>query len=255
VEAATGMSKRVLLDDVAIDAINLADLVSRLRAGSGGMIVTPNVDHLYRAGRDPAWRALLARADVTVADGMPLLWAARLAGTPLPCRLSGSDLMATLAGVAAEDGWGLCLIGGAGDAAARAGQALVRMHPSLRLVGCEAPLVGPDGVPDDDGLFDRLAATSPRLVMVGLGSPKQEHFIELALRAWPSAWYIGVGVGFGFLAGQVRRAPLWMQRCGLEWCHRLSQEPRHLALRYARNAPYALGLLGRSLARRFSRAR
>lgn len=219
-----------------------------LASGHGGWIVTPNLDHLRRLTRDASFRELCARADLRVADGMPLLWAARLQRTPLPERVAGSNLIWTLSERAAREGRSVYLLGGDPGTAEEAARVLRERSPSLRIAGIACP---PPGFERDARTSDELASAIERsgadLVLVALGSPKQEQVIDAWRARLPRAWWIGIGISFSFVAGRVQRAPLWMQRAGLEWLHRLAQEPRRLARRYLIDGlPFAASLLARS---------
>lgn len=247
--------RRIRLDGIAIDALDLAGLLDRLAegiaAGRGGLVVTPNLDHLRRTRCDPDWRALLLGAELAVADGVPLLWAARLQGTPLPARLAGIDLVDAIAGRAAAAGWPVHLVGGLPGAAESAARVLVGRHRGLALSGSCCPPPGFEHDPPAmDALRAELAAAAPRIVFVALGSPKQEQVAAQLRRDLPATWFIGIGIAFSVIGGQLSRAPRWMQRAGLEWLHRLAQEPRRLGGRYARCACYGSGLLLRSALRR-----
>ena len=200
---------------------------------------------------------MLASAELVVADGMPLVWASRVAGTPLPERVAGSSMTVTLAAAAAAAGRSLFLLGGNTGVAEEAAEALRATHPDIRIAGTWCPPMGfeHDAV-QMDKIRKSLAASNADLVLVALGSPKQERLIR-DLRAeglLPSAWWIGVGISLSFLTGEVQRAPRWMQAAGLEWTHRLVQEPRRLVKRYLLHGiPFGLGLMGSSLAQRLRR--
>ena len=217
-----------------IDSVGLVEAVVRaIREQRGGWIITANVDHLLRHHSNPEIAAINDQADLVVADGMPLLWAARLQGTPLPGRVAGSDLVWTLAQHAARDGLSLYLLGGAPGVAERAARRFRERWPDLRVAGFSSPLVSE--VPTADELAQLravLAEAKPDLIYVAFGAPKQERVIAALRPALPNAWWIGVGISLGFVAGNPRRAPVWMQGLGLEWFHRLLQEPRRLARRY-----------------------
>lgn len=241
---------RVTLCGVELAAITEArcveHVVDEIARGHGGWIVTPNLDHLRRLTLDAEYRELCGEADVLVADGMPLLWASRLQGTPLPERVAGSSLISTLtAGLARRGGGRVFLIGGDGSSAAEAARVLVQRHPEIVVCGLDCPWIA--GEVDDvtrERLGRRLRWARPDLVYVALGSPKQEKLVRVLRTEYPRAWMVGVGISFGFLSGRVRRAPPWMQRAGLEWLHRLAQEPRRLARRYLVDGlPFALRLL------------
>ncbi len=433
--------ERVHLDGTGIDRITEDEVVAVVRdalsRGRGGRIITPNVDILRRASADPAARRHLDDADLIVADGMPLIWASRLGGAPLPERVAGSSLIWSLSQGLGRDARSVFVIGGApaprviapetptpqtspaaspaeptsvaptraepaasaasapastraepaasvisaaapisaspaapatpaasaavraaradapasrratldapaprvitfgsrkprafladsaglratpadigtlraagsdaarsagpdaahpvgsGDArsagglpvagqdgdvpiagarrnsatgtvtvrevrasgAVRAAARLAGASPGLRIAGAISP---PFGFEEDEATYAEVCAqviaAEPDLVFVGLGFPKQESVIERLRRDLPSTWFVGCGAAVNFVAGDVHRAPRWMQRTGLEWAHRLGTEPRRLARRYLRHdAPYALRLLARAPRRR-----
>ena len=239
------------LEGLKLHVVREAQCVERIvevsAQGRGGWIVTPNLDHLRMLTRDAGLRALYARADLTVADGMPLVWACRLQRTPLPGRVAGSDLIWSLSAAASERGLSVFLLGGdpgtADDAAAR----LRSLWPALRVAGTACP---PHGFERDDEAVDalgrQLAAARPDLVYVALGTPKQEILIDRLRPTLPAAWWMGVGAGFTFVAGRVPRAPGWIRGLGLEWLHRLAHEPRRLARRYlVDDLPFGAALMAR----------
>jgi N-acetylglucosaminyldiphosphoundecaprenol N-acetyl-beta-D-mannosaminyltransferase len=231
----------------------IAHILDARAAERGGVVVTPNLDHLRRLAREPGLKSIYERADLVVADGMPLIWASRLQGTPLPQRVAGSSLIGTLSAAAAERGQSIYLLGGAPGAAERAAKVLQERHPRLVIAGIHCPPVGFEQDADAMATIQaRLLAARPDIVYVGLGSPKQEKLIHQLRALLPAAWWLGVGVSFSFLSGEVQRAPRWMQRSGLEWLHRLVQEPRRLARRYLiEDLPFAFGLFAHALAKRF----
>lgn len=254
-DATTGLPV-TCLPGLRLHAITRARCVSfvmeELGAGRGGVIVTPNLDHLRRLQRDASFRALYDAARLRVADGMPLLWAARLQGTPLPERVAGSDLTHDLAAGLATRRGRLYLLGGDPGVAQQAGSVLASVHPGLELAGVACPQPGFESDPAAMvALREALVGANPDLVYVALGSPKQERLIHELRSLLPRTWWIGVGISFSFVTGAVRRAPRWMRACGLEWMHRLAQEPRRLARRYLLDGiPFALWLLPACVLRR-----
>ncbi len=213
-------------------------ILSSLDQGLGGIVVTPNLDHLRRCNKDMNFAALVAEADLVVADGMPLVWASRLQGTPLPERVAGSNLITSLAEGAAARGRSLFLLGGAPGTADGAAEILRKRFPSLKIAGTYCPPVGFERNTRVMGeLHNLLTASKADIVYVALGSPKQERLIARIKHLLPNAWWLGVGNSFSFLCGHVRRAPIWMQSSGLEWAHRLGQEPRRLFKRVRAGRP------------------
>jgi N-acetylglucosaminyldiphosphoundecaprenol N-acetyl-beta-D-mannosaminyltransferase len=245
----------VTLAGVRLDAITepqcIAYIVDSLDAGHGGMLVTPNLDHLYRCTKDLAFAALVAEADLVVADGMPLVWASRIQGTPLPERVAGSNLITTLSGGAAARGRSVYLLGGSEGTAEGASRVLREKFPNLNVVGTWYPPLGFENDARRMGeIVASLSAARPDIVYVALGSPKQEKLIARLRPILPDAWWVGVGNSFSFLCGDVQRAPRWMQVSGLEWVHRLFQEPRRLFKRYIMTGlPFAATLITKSAMR------
>jgi N-acetylglucosaminyldiphosphoundecaprenol N-acetyl-beta-D-mannosaminyltransferase len=228
-----------VLDLHALDqATCVATVLHELAAGRGGWIATANLDHLWRLRRDPAFARAYAAATVRVADGMPLVWASRVQGTPLPERVAGSDLIHSLTRGAAQHGRSVFLLGGNPGTAERAAARLSEAAPGLRVVGTCCPPFGFERDPAQmAALREQLAHSRADVVFVALGAPKQEFLIEALRAVLPQAWWIGVGISFSFVTGEVQRAPRWLQRLGLEWLHRLVQEPRRLARRYLWHGP------------------
>ena len=240
---------------VKLHAITEADCIRRiteeLKAGRGGVVVTPNLDHLRRYLHDVNFGALVAEADLVVADGMPLVWASRLQGTPLPERVAGSNLISSLSAAAADCGKSIFLLGGSPGTAEGAARVLATRYPHLKVVGHYFPPIGFEQDPAEiANIIAVLSIAKPDIVYVALGSPKQERLIAKLRQILPNSWWLGVGNSFSFLCGDVRRAPLWMQKIGMEWAHRLVQEPKRLFRRYIMvGIPFAGKLMARSLGR------
>lgn len=230
-----------------IDTAGLLDhMFDSLDAGRGGWIVTANLDILRRFVLDADARALYGQADVIVADGMPLVWASQLRHEPLPERVAGSSMTVDLLRRAAQAKRTVYLLGGKGDVAERAQDAVERDMPGVRIVGTHAPFISSPITPaETDAIVEEIdqASETPDIILVGFGSPKQEHAIAALRARYPKAWFIGIGITFSFLCNETPRAPVWMQRTGLEWLHRMTQEPKRLATRYLRDDLPFFGLL------------
>lgn len=236
------------------EAQAIRHILAELTCGRGGVTVTPNLDHLRRCRTDLQFAALVAEAELVVADGMPLIWASRIAGCPLPERVAGSDLILTLSAAAASAGRSIYLLGGAAGTAEGAAEVLKSRHPDLKIAGMACPPVGfESSEPEMAKLVADLAIKRPDIVFVALGSPKQEYLIERIRSSLPTAWWLGVGVSFSFLTGHVQRAPRLLQKIGLEWTHRLVQEPRRLFKRYVvHGLPFAAQLFSSAASQRIN---
>jgi N-acetylglucosaminyldiphosphoundecaprenol N-acetyl-beta-D-mannosaminyltransferase len=203
-------------------------------------LATANVDFVVQAQRDVELRRILFDAHLVLCDGTPLVWASRLLGNPLPERVAGSDLVPRLIDVAAGKGYRVFFLGATPEAARRAVEKLQVRFPTLQIAGHYSPPFQPLLEMDHDEICRRVRAAQPDLLFVSFGCPKQEKWIAMHYRALGVPVTIGVGATVDFLGGGVKRAPVWMQRSGMEWMFRLAQEPRRLFKRYAMD----LGVFG-----------
>jgi N-acetylglucosaminyldiphosphoundecaprenol N-acetyl-beta-D-mannosaminyltransferase len=227
----------ITLLDAPVNNVSFAEAVERIvamcRAGKPCYVVTPNVDHVMRLQKDERFREIYGKAALSLADGMPLIWAAKLLGTPLKAKVSGSDLFVELCRRSAEDHLRVFLLGAAPGVADKARDVLVARYPGLQIVGTLSPRLNSDGTsPDDEEIEKIVKAAKPHLLFLAFGAPKQEYWIARMHDYLQVPVTIGVGASFDFVAGTVRRAPRWMQKAGLEWFWRLMQEPRRLWRRY-----------------------
>jgi N-acetylglucosaminyldiphosphoundecaprenol N-acetyl-beta-D-mannosaminyltransferase len=236
---------------------DVVELAERAWAdGSGGWVVTANTDILRLANQDEEIRRLIGRATLVVADGMPLVWASRIAGDGLPQRVTGSSLIFSLCRAAAVQRRRVFFLGGAPDVPHRAAERLQKLYPGFAVAGVDSPPMGfENNVELVALLVQKVATARPDLVMVGLGFPKQENLIERLIQAHPSAFYVGCGAAIPIAAEMVSRAPATVQRIGLEWLYRLLQEPQRLAGRYLYDAFFACSLLLTTLRSRLRSAR
>jgi N-acetylglucosaminyldiphosphoundecaprenol N-acetyl-beta-D-mannosaminyltransferase len=243
--------QRVRIGHIWIDALTFdraVDEIARLvDAGEGGTIFTPNVDHVVQVEHNLVFRAAYQDVSLSVVDGQLLLWASYVLGAPLPEKISGSDLMVPLARRAAERQWRVYLLGGGQGVAELAATELQKQF-DIDIVGTDAPFVTPEGNPvDGPAVIERIVQARPHLLFAAFGAPKQELFLHRAAAAIRPAVGIGVGAGFDFVAGRLKRAPRWISQSGLEWLYRLAQEPRRLAKRYLVDDPEFLAVLVRTL--------
>lgn len=221
---------RITVAGVRVDDLTLGEAAEMaLREGQDTCwVVTPNAVMLDACRRDASLCALLNRADLSVADGAGVLLAARRQGTPLRERIAGIELGERLLSRAAEEGLRVFLLGGRAGVAERAAERLGLRYPSLRVCGvC-------DGYFDKEGEEDRcvsehIRAARPDILLVCMGFPMQERWIEAHVHLFPSLRVIaGLGGSLDVWAGDLRRAPRFMSRMGLEWAWRMAREPRRL---------------------------
>jgi N-acetylglucosaminyldiphosphoundecaprenol N-acetyl-beta-D-mannosaminyltransferase len=241
--------RRVRFGGIWVDALTVEgalDAVEQLvERRDGGHVFTPNVDHVVLADRIPAYRDAYAGASLSLVDGQPLVWTSRLVGAQLPEKISGSDLILPVLRRAAARGYRVYFLGGRPGAAA-AVAARVERELGVEVVGVEAPRIGLEPTAEDDAIVEKVRAARPDLLFLALGSPKAELWIHRTWTRIRPTLTLSIGAGLDFLAGQVRRAPPWMSRAGLEWLFRLALEPRRLARRYLIDDPRFLAILYRT---------
>ena len=220
---------------------------------TGGWVVTPNLDILRRHARSTSFRNLVATSSLNVPDGMPLVWASRIKGKPLRERVNGTDLMIDLCRATSEHGQSVFFLGGNPGAAEGAAAIMQKDFPDLRVAGCYCPEFGFEKDVDNvDKIAEVLAEAAPDIVFVGLGSPKQDVLINMLRLKFPNVWWLGVGVSFSFVSGEIGRAPEWAKNGGFEWLYRLLQKPKRLANRYLlQGVPFFAATLTISIFERF----
>jgi N-acetylglucosaminyldiphosphoundecaprenol N-acetyl-beta-D-mannosaminyltransferase len=221
----------VLIEGVPFAALRMHEVVNfiiqRHSRGYGGWVETPNIDIFRRLLKDSAFRTLVSRElSLFTADGVPIIWLSHLLGTPLPERVAGSDLLVELISKAALIGKSVYLLGGIPGVAEIAAETLQARYPDLRMSDYYAPFFGFEKDAHETEKICRLLETArPDIVFAGLGSPKQEQLIASLRGLLPSSWWLGIGASFSFVAGNIKRAPIWMRKAGLEWLHRVVREP------------------------------
>jgi N-acetylglucosaminyldiphosphoundecaprenol N-acetyl-beta-D-mannosaminyltransferase len=217
---------RINILGVGVDAVTESEAVnwvaSAIASHEPRQVATVNPEFVMRARRDHAFRDVLARADLCLPDGFGVIWAARRLGQPLPERIAGVDFIQALARRGAQAGWRFFLLGAAPGVAEAAAAALVANSPGLQIAGCLAGSPEPAG---DAPLARAVRAARTDILLVAYGAPSQDLWIARNLQATGAGVAIGVGGAFDFLSGRARRAPGWMRQLGLEWLHRLAQEP------------------------------
>lgn len=241
------MSDRYPVLGVKVDAVERHEAAQQiLEAATAGRplgVSALAVHGVMEAVADPALQYRLNDIEMVLADGQPVRWALRLLhGVRLADRVCGPDLMADLCVSAATEGLPIFLYGSTEATLQRLEDALVEAYPGLRIAGTQASRFRPSTADEQQADIARIRASGAKMTFVGLGCPRQEIWTFETRRdlAMP---VLAVGAAFDFHAGLQRRAPLWMQKRGLEWLYRLRQEPRRLWKRYVMLNPAFLALL------------
>lgn len=249
-----------LVAGVPVDDVTMDETVEMIggfievgrRTGRTFQLATINVDFVVNAQHDDELRAILQRADVCVADGMPVVWYAKIAGVALRERVAGADLVPALVDRSRTTGWRVLLFGSAEGVAEAAAAMLVERFPGAIVQGMSGPMLRDVRAMDHEWTA-AITAFAPDVICVALGNPKQEKWIRAHRTSLGASVLIGVGGTLDFIVGGRRRAPEWMRRFGLEWVYRASQEPARLGKRYFRDAvvfaPHMLRVVWRRLRR------
>jgi exopolysaccharide biosynthesis WecB/TagA/CpsF family protein len=222
-----GERRTVNILGIPVDDVTFGELLDRIGGwvredGPPRQIATANPEFIMAAQRDVNFHNILRRAHLVLPDGVGLLWAARRLGTPLRERVTGSDGVPRIAERAAREGWRLFFLGAGESIAERAAKILATRHSGLQVVGAYA---GSPAADEEDAIVERVRRSGADILFVAYGAPAQDKWIARNLPRLGVSVAMGVGGALDFVAGVTRRAPIWMQRLGLEWLHRLLSEP------------------------------
>lgn len=221
---------------VPLDQLTTAqalEIVSEMIASrTPHLLATANVDFLAQVQSDDTLRRILVDADLIVCDGTPLIWMSKWLGDPLPERIAGSDLVPLLLDLAQQNGHRVFFLGGRDEVVAIAEEKIKERWPDLQIAGMYSPPFAPMDKMDHAGICQRIREANADMLFVSFGCPKQEKWLAMNFRDAGVPVAIGVGATIDFLAGAVKRAPVWMRKTGLEWFFRVAQEPKRLAHRY-----------------------
>ena len=246
--------RRVELLGCPIDAVSMDQAVAACeRAIEDGRYLqhmSVNVAKLVSLNQDRGLRDAVAACRLITADGQGVVWAAGLLGKPLPERVAGIDLMLRMLERAALRGYRPFILGARDEVLEQAVARLRQRHPDLELAGWENGYFDDAAIP---ALCERIRSSGADMLFVAMSSPRKELFLDEYGASLGVPFAMGVGGAIDVVAGRTRRAPAPLQRLGLEWLYRLSQEPRRLAPRYVSTNLGFAGLLGRELLRRVVR--
>ena len=222
----------------AIDMHAALDIFqSAVKERRKGYVCVTGVHGIMEAQKNPVFRSILNNSLLTTPDGMPTVWVGRWQGHAGMRRVFGPDLMAEVCALSVREGFTHFLYGGAEGVAEQLSAALVRRFPGLRIVGTYTPPFRPLNRTEKEALCAQVSSVAPDIFWVGLSTPKQERFMAEYLPELDTLVMVGVGAAFDVHTGRIQDAPDWVKRAGLQWLHRLGQEPRRLWKRYLYNNP------------------
>jgi N-acetylglucosaminyldiphosphoundecaprenol N-acetyl-beta-D-mannosaminyltransferase len=251
------MNGQILLLGCKIDNLTMQETLDKvagfIRQGTPHQHGVVNVDKLVKASRSPALRRIINACALVNADGMPVLWAARLLGTPLKERVTGIDLFDALMQRAAQSGWRVFLLGAHEEVVAGVAAHYTRQLPGLTICGWRNGYW--HGAQAEAQVAQQVRASRADLLFVAISSPQKEQFLDRYQATMQVPFAMGVGGSFDVVVGRVTRAPHWMQRAGLEWFYRFLQEPRRMFRRYFLEDMVFFWLLLRELVQRAKAAR
>lgn len=215
----------------------LEEIDHMINACRGAYVVTPNVDHLVIMEQNELFQKIYEEADLILTDGKPLIWISKLLKTPIKEKISGSDLFPLLTEMCATKGYRMFFLGAAEGVAAQAAENLRNKYSGLQVVGTYSPPYGFEkDAAEVEIIVDMITQACPDVLIVGLGTPKQENFIYQYRDKLQVPVSLGLGASLDFEAGTVKRAPKWMSDHGFEWFYRMCKEPGRLAKRYFKDA-------------------
>jgi len=226
---------------VGVHAVDMAgsidSIATAIEYGRKAYVCLCSVHGIMEAQRDPEFANILDRAMLTAPDGMPLVWLGRLQGFTAMRRVFGPDLMQEVVSFSLYRRWTHFLYGGAPGLGRDLSRVLQTRFPGVRIVGTYEPPFRPLLDEEKADLVRRVQQATPDIIWVGLSTPKQEHFMAEYLPRLDCRIMIGVGAAFDYHTGRLKDSPAWVKQCGMQWAHRLLQEPSRLWRRYLRNNP------------------
>ena len=228
------MSARITMMGCQVDNLSMEETLGKVEgfiaSGRPHQHVVVNVDKLVKASRDEQLRQIINDCALVNVDGMPVVWASRLLGKPLKERVAGADLFEALMRRAADKGWRVFLLGAREDVVSAVKDTYERKYPALVVAGYRNGYW--KGEQEEAEVVAQIKASRADLLFVAISSPKKEQFLGRYQADMKIPFAMGVGGTFDVAIGKVRRAPVWMQNCGLEWFYRFLQEPRRMFRRY-----------------------
>lgn len=228
---------RIKFLNTEVDNLTMQEAIKKIddiiKQGKPSYVVTPNVDHIVKLEEDFEFKKVYEEADLILTDGMPLIWMSRFQKDKIKEKVSGSDLFPKVCELASEKSYKVFLLGAAEGVASKAAKNLTNKYNNLNMVGVYSPSFGFEEKEEEiEKIIDLINDSKPHILAVGLGAPKQEKFIHKYKERLNVPISLAIGASIDFEAGNITRAPKWMQKSGLEWFYRFLNEPKRMFKRY-----------------------
>jgi N-acetylglucosaminyldiphosphoundecaprenol N-acetyl-beta-D-mannosaminyltransferase len=243
------MTERIELFGIQMDNLTMSETLDRIdqliRSGHSHQHVVVNVDKIVKSSKDKTIKAIISQCDLVSVDGMPIVWASRLLGKPIKERVAGIDLFCALVERAAAQSWPIYFLGAEQTVLEKVIARFKSDFPNLNVAGARN---GYWSATEEANVIDQVCASGAKLLFVAISSPKKELLLKAIQDRQTIGFSMGVGGSFDVISGKVARAPVWMQKSGLEWFYRFLQEPNRLFKRYFIDAFHFSTILFRELA-------
>lgn len=241
---------RIKLMGCPVDSLDVQQTIQKIEEyiASGNMCqhVVVNAAKFVEMNRDEHLKQIIANCNIINADGMPIVWASKILGNPLPCRVAGVDLFQTLIGTCAEKGYRPFFFGARKEVVIKVVDEFKFRHPKLEVAGYRN---GYYSVEEEQAIAEQIRDSKADMLFVGFSSPMKEKFLNKWMPSMQVPFCMGVGGSFDIVAGRTKRAPLWMQNIGVEWFYRILQEPNRMWKRYAKTNPIFIWMVAREFFR------
>lgn len=222
----------IYIDNVTIDEA-VEYIIDCIKRKEQIHVLTPNVDQIVRVEKDAYFKEIYDHASLILTDGTPLMWISKLYKKPIKEKICGSDLVPLLAKIASERDFSIFLLGAKPGIADKAAQNLKMRYKNIKIAGTYSPPLGFEKDNEEISRINEILLNSKAdLLFVGMGVPKQDIFIYENMKKYKIPVSFSIGASIDFLAGNVKRAPKWINKFGLEWFYRFLKEPKRLFKRY-----------------------
>jgi N-acetylglucosaminyldiphosphoundecaprenol N-acetyl-beta-D-mannosaminyltransferase len=245
------MAKRHDLMGCPVDGFDMQETINEaekyIKSRKTCQHVVVNVAKFVAMQKDENLKTIISNCDIINADGMPLVWASKILGDPLPGRVAGVDLFQKLVGTCAEKGYKPYFFGAKPWVVEKMVDVFRNKYPDLQVAGFRNGYFSPD---EEQQIAEDIRKSKADMLFVGLSSPMKERFLNKWMPLIQVPFCMGVGGSFDIVAGKIRRAPLWMQNIGMEWFYRILQEPRRMWKRYAKTNPVFIWMVLKAYVRK-----